>query len=85
MKHYSNPSEGRVREIKVSFYSPIPIIIGVDVGAAEPASGSIVIAKVLASTPVGSGGLITAAVPCVFGLKIPAGMGAPLVGINHNS
>jgi hypothetical protein len=33
------------------------------VGADEPLSGSTVIAKALASTPLGSGGLITVALP----------------------
>jgi len=58
---------------------------GWDVGALEPASGSTVMAKVLASIPAGNGGLITAALPCAFGRNIPAGMGAPLAGISHNS
>src|SRR5215470_10072639 len=67
------------------FQVVVPTIMGCEVGADEPASGSTVMAKVLASTPAGRGGLITAALPRAFGLKIPAGMGAPLVGISHNS
>jgi hypothetical protein len=61
-------------------------MIGCEVGAADPASGSTVMAKVLASRPAGNGGLITVAVPRVFGLNVPAGIGPSLpVGINHNS
>ena len=37
--------------------------IGWEVGAAEPASGSTVMAKVFASIPAGNGGLTTAALP----------------------
>src|SRR6266852_6618533 len=66
-------------------YSPAPTIMIDDVGAAEPASGSTVMAKALASTPAGRGGLITVALPWASGLKRPAGMGAPLVGISHSS
>src|SRR6266849_10010859 len=66
-------------------YSPAPIIRMGIVGTEEPLSGSTVIAKALASTPVGSGGLITVALPCASGLKIPAGIGAPLIGISHSS
>jgi len=44
----------------LSYYPSIPTIIGVDVGAAEPDPGSTAMAKVLASIPVGSGGLIRA-------------------------
>jgi hypothetical protein len=43
--------------------TPTPTIIGVDVGAVEPDPGSTVMAKVLASIPVGSGGLTRAALP----------------------
>lgn len=60
-------------------------MIGCEVGAEDPASGSIVIAKVLASNPVRSGALVIVAVPRALGLNSPAGTGAPLVGINHNS
>jgi hypothetical protein len=66
-------------------YTPAPIMtIGI-VGVDDPLSGSTVIAKVFASTPAGSGGWMTCALPRASGLKTPAGMGAPLVGINHNS
>jgi hypothetical protein len=44
-------------------YSPAPIIRMGIVGADEPLSGSTVIAKALASTPLGSGGFITVALP----------------------
>jgi hypothetical protein len=60
-------------------------MIGCDVGAEEPPAGSIVIANVLASIPSGKGGLIAVALPWGSGLKRPAGIGAPLGGINHNS
>jgi hypothetical protein len=62
-----------------------PIIRMGIVGTEEPLFGSTVIAKALASTPVGSGGLITVALPCASGLKIPAGIGAPLIGISYSS
>ena len=66
-------------------YSPAPVItIGI-VGVTDPASGSMVIANAFASTPGGSGGLTTVALPRAFGLNTPAGIGAPWVGINHNS
>lgn len=68
-----------------SSYPPVPTIIGCEVGAGDPVSGSTVMANALASTPVGSGGLITCALPRAFGLKRPAEIGVPLVGISHNS
>jgi hypothetical protein len=75
----------RVYEIRGKLYSPAPIIrIGI-VGTGEPFCGSTVIANAFASTPTGSGGLITVALPCASGLKTPAGIGAPWVGISHNS
>src|SRR5579884_427550 len=55
------------------------------VGVEDPASGSTVTANALASIPAGNGGLITMALPCGFGLNIPAGMGAPFIGISHSS
>src|SRR5260370_37817129 len=55
------------------------------VGVVEPCSGSIVIAKALASAPAGSGGLMSTAPPRAAGLKTPAGMGAPCIGISHSS
>ena len=51
------------------------------VGVGDPASGSIVTAKAFASVPVVMGGLITIALPWASGLNIPAGMGAPFMGI----
>src|SRR5580693_1004716 len=66
-------------------YPRVPTMIGCVVGADDPCSGSTVIAKVLASTPGGRGGRTTAALPFESGRNNPAGMGAPLVGINHNS
>lgn len=44
-------------------YSPAPIITIGMVGVADPCSGSTVIAKALASAPVGNGGCITVALP----------------------
>jgi hypothetical protein len=44
-------------------YPLLPTMIGWEVGAAEPASGSTVMAKVFASIPAGNGGLTTAALP----------------------
>jgi hypothetical protein len=55
------------------------------VGVADPFSGSIVIAKALASAPAGSGGLITVALPGESGLKTPAGIDAPAFGISQSS
>src|SRR5215475_2697838 len=78
------PRRERINKSK-QFQVVVPTIMGCEVGADEPPSGSTVMAKVLASTPAGRGGLITAALPRAFGWKIPAGMGAPLVGISHNS
>ena len=51
-----------------------------EVGAADPASGSTVIANALASTPGGSGGFTTVALPWESGLKTPAGIGEPVRG-----
>jgi hypothetical protein len=59
-------------------------MIGCEVGAEEPASGSTVMAKVFASTPAGSGGLMTVALPLAAGLKTPAGIGAPFAGTTPN-
>src|SRR5881398_1447642 len=71
--------------VKCRNYSPAPIIsIGI-VGTDEPLSGSIVIANAFASTPAGSGGLITMALPRGLGLNTPAGIGDPCFGISHNS
>ena len=55
-------------------------MIGCDVGAGEPAAGSIVIANVLASIPAGRGGFTTVALPWGSGRKRPAAIGAPLAG-----
>lgn len=44
-------------------YPLLPTMIGWEVGAAEPASGSTVIAKVFACIPACNGGLTTAALP----------------------
>ena len=55
--------------------------MGCEVGAGDPTSGSTVMAKALASTPVGSGGWIRLAAPCASGLNKPAGMGAPLAAL----
>ena len=56
------------------------------VGAADPPSGSMVTAKVLASTPADMGGIITMALPLGSGLNMPAGMGlSPCMGTSHSS
>jgi len=69
----------------VVLYSPAPDMkIGI-VGVVDPCSGSTVIAKALASAPAGSGGSTTVALPWASGLKTPAGIGAPVVGINQSS
>src|SRR5438477_2812244 len=66
-------------------YPPEPIITIGMVGVVEPCSGSMVMAKALASTPAGSGGLTTTALPRVSGLKTPAGIGAPCLGMSQSS
>ena len=66
-------------------YSPAPNMMGCEVGAGDPCSGSTVIANALASVRGGRGGLSTVALPCASGLNNPAGIGAPVVGINHSS
>ena len=60
-------------------------MMGCEVGAAEPMSGSTVTANVLASTSAGKGGFINVALPFESGLNIPAGMGAPEVGMSQSS
>src|SRR4051812_9869211 len=67
-------------------YSPAPTITIGMVGVDDPCSGSMVMANAFGSTPTGSGGLITAALPRTSGLNTPAGTGAfPLAGISHSS
>jgi hypothetical protein len=60
-------------------------MMGCDVGAGEPASGSTVMANVFASTPRGNCGFMTVALPSAAGVNNPAGIGAPDFGISHNS
>src|SRR5215469_3610845 len=63
---------------------PEPIITIGMVGVVLPCSGSIVIAKALASTSIGSGGFMTVAPPRASGLNTPAGMGAPCIGMSQS-
>jgi hypothetical protein len=75
-------------ELKSPFggiYPAVPSMIGCEVGAGDPPVGSTVMANALASTPMGSGGLITVAVPRESGWNRPAGMGEPAGGMSHSS
>ena len=56
------------------------------VGVGDPPSGSIVTAKVFASTPGDMGGIITVALPLESGRNMPAGIGfSPCMGTSHSS
>ena len=56
------------------------------VGVGEPDSGSMVMAKPLASMPAGSGGSMREALPRSSGRNIPAGIGAaPDMGRSQSS
>src|SRR5579863_2372378 len=70
---------------KQGHYSPVPIITIGMVGVVAPDSFSTVMANALASIPAGSGGFTTVAFPRASGLNMPAGTGAPCIGISHNS
>src|SRR5580658_9778769 len=64
-------------------YSPINTIG--EVGLSEPSSFSSVMANALASTPSGILWSIIIALPCSSGLKTPAAIGAPCMGMTHSS
>src|ERR1700746_489954 len=71
--------------LTASIHSPARIIGGV--GAVAPPSSSTVTPKAFASTPFGSEGMITLALPCSSGRNAPAGIGLlpAAAGISHNS
>ncbi len=72
------------RDSRARRYSPTRMIGSV--GLVEPPAASIVTPKAFASTPLGSGGRITLALPPVSGWNVPAGIGAwPFAGISHSS
>src|SRR5271157_2863696 len=85
----SSPSHGQLLlNMPIAVYPPAvtsPINMIGEVGLSEPASFSTVIANALASTPSGMGWSIMIALPCSSGLKTPAGMGAPFMGMIHSS
>ena len=62
-----------------------PISMIGEVGLSEPSAFSTVMANALAMTPSGMGWSIIMALPCSSGLKTPAGIGAPFMGIIHSS
>jgi hypothetical protein len=55
------------------------------VGVADPPAFSIVTPNALASMPLGISGMTTLAFPAASGRNMPAGMGAPFMGITHSS
>src|SRR5579862_5882294 len=56
-----------------------------EVGLSEPDSFSMVIANAFAVRPSGIFSPMIIPFPCSSGLNMPAGMGAPVVGIIHSS
>src|SRR5579871_403753 len=69
----------------VTLYSPVPCIIGAEVGNCDPVSGSTVMANALIPTPSDNLGFTMVTLPCASGLNTPTGIGDPVAGMSHSS